>query len=171
MPRNLKRHNGDVDNGAGNETPSPLEIEAKAVELLARREHSRQELYYKLTSRGFPPVLIEPVLDDLAAQNLQSEARFAECYTRNRVERGFGPVRIRMELNERGVDSALVSEALVVFAAEWDERVLAARHKRFGVHPPDDNAERARQTRFLQQRGFSFDQIRFALQGAAFVSS
>jgi regulatory protein len=42
------------------------------------------------------------------------------------------------------------------------------RRKRFGDEPPQDYKERARQSRFLQYRGFTSDQIRQVLDGDEF---
>jgi regulatory protein len=66
-------------------------------------------------------------------------------------------------LRQQGVSSELTTAAL---AASGDEgqRAWAVWHKKFAA-PPTDLAERARQTRFLQARGFSAAAIRQVLQG------
>ncbi len=142
---------------------SPADIEVRAVGLLARREHSRLELIRKLRQRGFAEHDLLPVLDALAAANLQSDERYAESYARSRAERGFGPLRIRAELQERGIDGNGIESALAALEQDWSEQARTAREKRFGAEPPQDIQQRMRQTRFLQQRGFSHDQIRSAL--------
>ena len=48
------------------------------MDLLARREHARGELQTKLQRRFADAELVAGVLDDLAAENLQSDARYAE---------------------------------------------------------------------------------------------
>ncbi|RRQ22719.1 regulatory protein RecX [Thiohalobacter thiocyanaticus] len=141
-----------------------VEIEHKLVELLARREHSRLELRRKLEQRGYGFDEVEPVLADLTAQGLQSDARFAEHYARDREQRGYGPVRIRMELRERGVDETLIETALAELGVDWFAAARAARHKRFGSGVPDEFRDRARQLRFLQNRGFDAEQCRAALE-------
>lgn len=150
------------------EMPEPedrsVEIEHKLVELLARREHSRLELRRKLEQRGYGCDEVEPVLAELAAQGLQSEARFAEHYARDREQRGYGPVRIRMELRERGIDEALIGTALAELDVDWFAAARAARHKRFGVAAPADFRDRAKQLRFLNNRGFDAEQCRAALE-------
>ncbi|HSH28676.1 MAG TPA: regulatory protein RecX [Thiohalobacter sp.] len=140
-----------------------VEIEHKLVELLARREHSRQELLRKLAQRGYAGDEVMPVLDALAAQGLQSETRFAEHYARGREQRGYGPVRIRQELRERGIDDGQIATALDELEADWFAAARAARHKRFGPGVPEQFKEQARQLRFLQNRGFDAEQCRAAL--------
>jgi len=130
-----------------------------ALGLLARREHSRDELRRKLESRGFVAGEVNSLLDKLAAERLQSDARFAEAYVHARQARGFGPVRIRVELKERGVSDSLIDEYLDEHAPGWCELLRAQYRKRFGGKPANDYRERARQGRFLQQRGFSTDMI------------
>lgn len=131
------------------------DVRAIALGLLARREHSRDELRRKLASRGFDADGVNSLLDKLAAERLQSDARFAEAYVHARQARGVGPVRIRIELEERGVSDALIDEYVDERAEGWRDSLVAEYRKRFGDTSADGYAERARRGRFLQQRGFS----------------
>lgn len=134
-----------------------------AIGLLARREHSRRELAHKLSLRGYDDTLIGQLLDELAAENLQSEQRFAESYIYGRQQRGYGPQRIRAELRERGLTDSLIEAELAAAGVDWFERAREAWGKRFG-QPAGDIQEKARQSRFLLNRGFSHDQIQYALE-------
>ncbi len=145
-------------------TDDPDAARAQALRLLARREHSVLELRRKLEQRGWRGELLDAVLDSLVEQNLLSDRRFAEVYTRGRIERGYGPLRIRAELRERGIDGGLAEAALAAEAPDWIERARDARLRRFGEALPADYRERARQMRFLQQRGFDSGQIRAAFE-------
>jgi regulatory protein len=95
--------------------------------------------------------------------SLLSESRFVEQFIRQHAGRGHGPARIRAELRERGVPDAEVDAGLAAAAEDWAARARDVRRRRFGLSPPGDYAERARQARFLQYRGFSNEQIRAAL--------
>jgi regulatory protein len=134
------------------------------VRLLSRREHSRTELESKLRRRGFPPEAIGTLLDELAAEGLQSDSRFAETYVRRRMEAGFGPRRIALELRERGVAGLVEGPLADPDSALWDEALARVRRKRFGPGLPADLAESARQARFLEYRGFAADRIRRLLK-------
>lgn len=127
--------------------------------LLARREHSRAELLRKLTARGYTATDVEPLLDRLAAQQLQSDARFIDSYARMRSGRGYGPQRIRAELRERGVAADLIEQAFASPAGADTPPIDAIWHRKFAGRLPQDYRERARQMRFLQQRGFSLTDI------------
>jgi len=140
---------------------------AAALRLLARREHSTRELRHKLTGRGHDAALVDEVLAVLREEGALSDCRFAESYARSRFERGFGPLRIEAELRERGVSPALIDDALADPVFDWERSARGQRQKRFGSGLPEDFAGRARQMRFLQQRGFDNGQIRAALAGEA----
>jgi regulatory protein len=135
-----------------------------ALELLARREHSRRELTRKLGTRGFPNDVIVPVLDELERSGSLADARFTDVFVRSRIAKGQGPQRIRAELAQRGIADSDAAEALGGSEVDWLAAIRAARRKRFGAELPRDYAERARQARFLQYRGFSSEQIRAALE-------
>ncbi len=129
------------------------------MDLLARREHTRLELRRKLCHKGFDETLVDEVLARLAADGLLSDARFAESYVAARVARGEGPVRIRAALREKGVSDELIAEVVDDDRADWQVLIREAWRKRFAGEYPQDHKERARQARFLQQRGFTMEQI------------
>ena len=135
----------------------------RALGLLARREHARGELEFKLASGGAEADAIRRVLDALEARGMLSEERFTEQFVRSRRNRGQGPRRIREELRRRGIGDAAATEALGQDDEYWSEQASQARIRRFGEDPPADYREWARQARFLERRGFTTEQIRSAL--------
>ncbi|MGA9853318.1 MAG: regulatory protein RecX [Gammaproteobacteria bacterium] len=149
----------------GEDARDPVRIRALAIKLLARREHSARELTAKLTTRGYESGAVAAVIEALAVKNLLSDARFVEEFVASRARRGSGPVKIRDELRGRGVDAILVETALAEYHDQWLVNAAAVHRKRFSAAPPRDYAERARQARFLQQRGFTAEQIRQVLKG------
>ena len=153
MKKSWKRSDARLQ--AEDDAPDPQALERTAIGLLARRDHSRAELLRKLTVRGFAVADAEALLDRLAAQRLQSDARFAESYARMRSARGYGPQRIRAELRERGVAVELVEHGLAALMETDTLRIDDVWHRKFAGNLPQDYRERARQMRFLQQRGFS----------------
>ena len=140
-------------------------IRHKALELLARREHSCLELARKLKQRGFAANLTSEVLIALEHEDLISEDRFTESFVHGRIQRGKGPLRIRAELRERGIADSLIARYLNERASIWGERIRDVHDRRFAGVLPDTLSERARQTRFLQYRGFTAQQIKSLLCG------
>ena len=151
---------------ARNTANSGISLRARALGMLARREHSRAELARKLAAYAESDEVLAALLDDLEASRLLSDARYVEARLNARGAR-YGNRRLSQELRARGVDAALVETAL---AACGDEVARARQvwQRRFGAQPPAlDVAGRAKQVRFLMRRGFSGETIRRAL-GADF---
>lgn len=133
------------------------------MDLLARREHSTAELRRKLRDKGFDLVAVDEALEGLTRDKLLSDERFTEAFVRSRAGKGFGPLHIQAQLRERGIGNSLSADVVKLSAAEWRERAVEAQRKRFGQAIPEDYRERARQARFLEQRGFTAEQIRAVL--------
>lgn len=137
-------------------------IRDSALNFLAIREHSRLELRQKLLRRDFPSELIDPVLNQLSADNLQSDVRFTESFIRSRTNKGQGFLRIRYELQQLGINSVLIAEYLDENDERWLQLAQQVRTKKFGDTLPRDPKQKAKQIRFLQYRGFSATQIQSA---------
>jgi regulatory protein len=103
---------------------------------------------------------VHEVIDELRAKGLQSDERFTEAFVHGRIDRGYGPLRISQELKQRGVCDHLISQYLHGEEFDWWQRAAEIREKRFGETLPADYKDRAKQSRFLQSRGFSPEQIR-----------
>lgn len=145
---------------------NPVAVRRVAMDLLARREHGRIELSRKLRQRGAPVELIEPALDRLAEEGLLSEARYLESFVRMRANAGYGPLRIREELSQRGLARDDIEQALRDSGFDWSEQLRAVWQRKFAGELPGDPRERARQGRFLSYRGYPLDMIGRLLRGA-----
>lgn len=139
-------------------------IRDSALNFLAIREHSRLELRQKLLNKTFPAEWVDQVLAQLHAENLQSDARFAESFIRSRANKGQGCLRIRYELQQLGIAAAVVNEHLDENDELWQQLAHQVRKKKFGTALPRDPKQKAKQIRFLQYRGFSATQIQRALR-------
>jgi regulatory protein len=132
------------------------------VALLARRDFASGELAARLQDKGFCAEAVAAVVADLTAERILDDLRFATQYVAYHADRGQGPRRIAMELANRGV-APLHIEAALAAGPDWAIRAREVRGRRFGVTPPVSWAEKAKQGRFLQYRGFSSDHVRSAL--------
>jgi regulatory protein len=148
------------------DSSSTLPVRKKAMALLARREHSRVELKHKLQQRGFALDNIIPTLQKLESDGLQSDDRFAECYIRSRIQAGFGPCRIALELTQRGISKILIDKYLNRQDDEfWTNQTQLVWSKRF-IQKASDPRAYAKQYRFLKQRGFQHENIIQILKGS-----
>ncbi len=134
---------------------NPADIRLAAMNLLARREHSLRELRTKLKRRFADDEKIDEQLSRLIEERLQSDVRFAQSYARQRISRGYGPVRLREELRERGVSEADVAAAMDEMEIDWCAVATDVMHRKFGTLAAIDLKEKARRHRFMQHRGFT----------------
>ena len=130
----------------------------KALDIISRREHSQKELTDKLAKKYDIPELINSVIHNLIEKNLLNDLRFSQAYVVARKRKGFGPKKIGYELVSRGVNENIASE---VIGAEggWNEAALKAFNKKFKAGIGEDFKEQNKQKVFLQNRGFSFQEI------------
>ncbi|MBY6192058.1 recombination regulator RecX [Microbulbifer agarilyticus] len=151
-------------------TPDPAQaLFTAALELLSRRDHSRRELTQKLSPK-FPDADFSALFLRLEELNYQSDQRFAEMFARSRVQRGHGPLRIRQDLQQRGIPSSMATSAIDTLDTDWFELAYSVLQRKFAsrgavvsLKREQQMRERARRQRFLAYRGFSADAIGYAL--------
>lgn len=141
-----------------------MSLKARALKYLSAREHSRLELARKLSRYAQEDDDVEALLDWLEAAKFLSQSRFSESLVHRRATR-FGNNRILSELQTHGVDGEALSDIKASLSQDEAARACEVWRKRFG-HPPADAPERAKQMRFLQQRGFSHSAIQAAMRAA-----
>lgn len=132
----------------------------RAVGLLARREHSAEELKVKLNQKGFDSMAIEQVIVRLQSENLQSDDRYAEAFVNERKRRGHGPVKIQYELKNKGVSIKLIEAYVDPQSYEWTEIAQLQYQKKYVKEEVNNYNEWTKRARFLQGRGFTSLQIR-----------
>lgn len=144
----------------------------KALQLLARREHSVYELQSKLLSKSLSFTAsvelgeserrsaVERVCQKLVSDGYLSDLRFAQAYARARSNSGFGALRISRELQIKGVDSGLAATVIEQLSDRQSpmDAMYRVWQKKFR-NPPQDPKEKSRQIRFLMYRGFSHEAI------------
>jgi regulatory protein len=139
-------------------------LRERALRFLARREHSRTELARKLAPHADDSMEIDGVLDYLESRGWLSERRLVEQVVHARRRR-FGARRIERELLDKGISEDSVAAALPELKEGELEAARAVWLKKFGGRQPGRPAERARQVRFLQGRGFDLDVIMKVIKG------
>jgi len=132
-----------------------------AITLLARRDFLCRELTERLRRQGFDEPAAASAVAELVREGVLDEGRCAQNYVAYHAGRGQGPIRIAAELRRRGLPDALI-EAALASGPDWDALARKVSRAKFGPQPPASWAQRARQARFLQYRGFSSDHIRSA---------
>lgn len=173
MPENRRQATGSATR-TGTETAQDRKpkqekpqasLRARALRLLASREHSRLELQRKLAPHAQDPEELARLLDELTRRSWLSEQRLAEQVIHSRRGK-FGSRRIRQELLDRGVAEELIADALPLLKESDFEAARDVWRRKFGA-PPRSRNERARQVRFMQGRGFALDTILKVIKSAA----
>ena len=144
-------------------TPSPLSVKARAVSLLAQREYSRQELTEKLTAEDVSPEELALALAQLEAKGLVDDTRVVETLVNRRAGK-LGGMRLRQELQAKGVSPDLVAETMAGLKDSELARARTVWQKKFG-QLASSSAERHKQARFLASRGFSGEVVRQVVSG------
>jgi regulatory protein len=162
---------------------------ARALRVLAAREHGREELRDKLLVppapwpkrgeegrrqradivQGIEPEkpdedMLDDVLDALEREGYLSDERFAESFVNMRARRGHGPLRIKNDMKQKKLPTDKISNAFEACETDWFELARDVRERKFGEELPTEFKEKARQMRFLQSRGFEMQHIQYALQ-------
>jgi len=144
---------------------SVIDVRRSALNLLARREHTRLELSQKLTQRGAPCEWIDSTLYELQEQGLLSEQRYLESIVRTRSEAGFGALHIYQMLRTRGISAKEAQSALQSKAIDWPSLLKAAWQRKFNGKWPKTAQEKDKQIRFLAGRGYPLELIQSLLRG------
>lgn len=142
-------------------TPDPASLRNRALGYLARREHSRAGLARKLALAGHDEAAIAPLLDHFEEKGWLSDRRFAESYVADHRARA-GSLKLAHALRQHGIAEATIESVLSENRDSEAARAHNVWEKKFGT-PAASAAEKAKQIRFLQGRGFSPDVIRRVL--------
>jgi regulatory protein len=155
--------------------PRPgLSLKARAVGLLSRREHSRQELERKLTPYAESPESLAAVLDALTREGWQSDARFIQGWV-HRKSSEQGAARIVRDLKQHGMTAEAIATVQLDLKDSEFARAQAVWARKFSGKPTtlgqssnvssqETQAEYAKQGRFLASRGFSMEVIHRVLK-------
>ena len=140
-----------------------ISLKGRALRLLGQREHSRAELERKLRPHETEPGELARALDDLQAKGFINEQRVLESVVFRRAPR-LGAMRVRQELQAKGLAPEAVAQAVADLKSTETERAREVWRKKFG-EPAADAAGRAKQMRFLAARGFGAETIHRVVQG------
>jgi len=153
-----------LDRDTQQEVDERKRIKSIIYRFLTRREYSYFELEQKLTYKGFSKQVFGPLLEQFTQQGLQSDQRFAEAFCRFRSRKGYGPFKIEAELRLKGVSDKIIGQTLDSVELDWYKTAKEIIERRFGVDKTLDTTVRSRKWRFLQNRGFTAEQIKAAVE-------
>lgn len=134
----------------------------KALELISRRPMSAKELRDKLIRRGESEDAADYCAEWLTENGFLDDASYSAAVARHYSAKGYGAGRVRAELRRRGVDRELWDGAIGSAPDSSDklQKFIAAR-----LRDPNDREQLRKVSQALYRRGYSWDEIRSALNG------
>lgn len=134
-------------------------IRKKLMDFLSRREHSKKELFNKLFKRVDNLELLNQEINKLANEGLQSDERFSEAYIRSKTQAGYGPVKIKMELAQKGISNNFLEKKFTELKINWEEEINELLQRKFPKtkYNFEEETIKAKAINFLQRRGYDFD--------------
>lgn len=149
--------------------PAYARLLDRAVRILAVRDHSEQELRRKLMA----PVMGKngPEEIDATAEDYDrviawcyehqylDDDRFVSRFIASRSRKGYGPARIRQELNQKGIARESSEKAMRECDIAWGELARDQAIRKYGEPLPREFAEKVKIQRFLLYRGFLMEDI------------
>ena len=153
----------DFDEEAYNELVSASGLamaKARALRIINARPMSREELRKRLIEKGETPENAEACADWLCRMGLINDAEYAGSVVRHYAAKGYGSARIKQELRHHGVPREMWDEAMLQMPEQdaYLERFIRAR-----LSEPGDRAQVKKVSDALFRRGYSWEQIKHAL--------
>ncbi|WP_031859011.1 recombination regulator RecX [Vibrio parahaemolyticus] len=143
--------------------PRSFSARDAALHLLSRRDHGIHELYQKLIFKGYEALEVEEVVQFCLEHKYLDDLRYARSQIRQHINKGHGEQRIKQELHQKKVAESIIEQAIECEPQDWFELAKQTAEKKFKGHRAVDRKEYAKQVRFMQYRGYTFDQISYAL--------
>ncbi|WP_312952229.1 recombination regulator RecX [Superficieibacter sp.] len=141
----------------------------RAIRILAMRDHSEQELRRKLvvpivTKQGIepndaPPEDVDRVVAWCIENNYLDDSRFVQQFIASRSRKGYGPARIRQELNQKGIPRDVGERAMRECDIEWGALAKDQALRKYGEPLPTEFAQKVKIQRFLLYRGYLMEDI------------
>ncbi len=165
---------GNPMSSTSSQAPEPTfsRVLDRAMRILSQRDHSRDELKRKLQlnnqraawlqqqeSQPIPEALLEKVLDWCQENGWLNDQRFTERFIQSRARKGYGPKRVRMELQQKGIDRDEINQALFDSEVDWSQCAAEVAKRKFGEPLPQSWAEKSKVQRFLMSKGFMMEDI------------
>lgn len=132
---------------------------AIASNLLSYRPRSRHELQQALTRKRIDPSIIQTALDQLEEHRLIDDHRFAQAWMEDRMRfRHRSRLRIKLELQQKGIESWIIGEVLGQYNDERESQVVKDLVESRGLN--QKYPDRQQLDRYLAGQGFSSAAVR-----------
>lgn len=145
----------------------PDKLRSRALYWLGQREFSIKDFRTKLERVCESEAMIDNLLEDFVSRDWLNEHRYMTAFVRQKISAGLGQYRIKQELNQHGIKQDQAELYFEQLDFDWFEQALTTYQKKYGVSECNDFKEKAKRFRYMQYRGFSPDQIKYAMEAQA----
>ncbi len=135
----------------------------RAMNIISARPMSCRELYDRLVEKGETEHDAAACVEYLLNLHFLNDADYAAMTVRHYAAKGYGARRIRDELYRRKVPREFWDEALEQLP-EQEEEIDRFLEKRLRTAAPDDRAAIKKASDALVRRGFSWEEIKEAVE-------
>jgi regulatory protein len=139
------------------------QVKQAALNLIARRHHSKNELLKKLFKKKFDKELISIILNDLEMSGYINDSSFARIFADEKLKsRSWGKIKIKGELIKRGIASDIISEVIdekfsVGLEIELGLELARKKMKKLIARKSDSKKIQSSVFNFLISRGYDYE--------------
>lgn len=151
-----------------NKTIEPItdkqKLRNRALYWLSKKEYSIHDFRVKLDKVCEIEELKENLLEDFINKDWLNEQRYLESFVRNKIAMGLGLYRIKQELQQHGIKAEQTLLHVESLDVDWFEQAKQTYQRKYNASPVDDVKEKAKRFRYMQYRGFTPDEIKYAME-------
>jgi regulatory protein len=130
---------------------------------LSRRDYSEAQLYQRLCRQGGAPADVTQVMAWCKAENYLNQQRYLVMLLRSRVNKGYGLNYIVQECRQQQISAEQVYACATELEIDWFSLAQQQYQKKFGEQAITEYKDKLKRMAYLQRRGFSNEQIQFAI--------
>lgn len=139
------------------------ELKHKALSWLTRRDYSEVELRRRLQQLGGLSEDIEQVITWCKSYDYLNQQRYINMLVRSRVNRGYGFNYIAQECKQHNIAIDELQHGLAELNIDWYALAKRVYIKKYADNAIIDYKDKMKRMAYLQRRGFTHDQIHYAL--------
>jgi len=132
-----------------------------AFRLLKYRDRSEKEIVNRLKKKKVSREVIEKVIAELKSLSLLDDRKFAKSWIQERIRKGYGLLKIKVELKEKGIDQDLLKDLLQDINKDaWVlPQIRELVQKRIKKYNKIDLNVKRKILSYLVRRGFPYEKV------------
>lgn len=142
----------------------PAKLRARGLYWISKRDYSVKDFTDKLHKVCEIQELIDNLVEDFIKRDWLNEERYLGAFVRTKIAMGLGLYRIKQELQKHGIKGEQTLLHIEELDVDWFEQAKQTYLRKYNDSPVVDFKEKAKRFRYMQYRGFSPDEIKYAME-------